>query len=179
MFEPLTKREDLTIERLIEHCEYNPKTGEFYRIKRYDSYDNTYDVREIVHSCNNRGYYWINLLGLRFLVHRLAWLYQTGEHPSGEIDHVNGDRKDNRWVNLRDVSSFDNARNQGERKDNTSGCRGVGRNGKGWQARISQNGTRFSLGTFDTKEEAIDARKRTEEMLEYHPNHAKRESWVL
>lgn len=179
MFEILPNRNALTSEKLKEHCEYNAESGEFYRIKRYDSHGNEYTCRNLATDTNNRGYYWVRLLGWMYLVHRLAWLYQTGNHPNGEIDHVNGDRKDNRWSNLRDVSPFDNARNQGERKDNTSGCRGVGRKGKRWHARISQNGTRFSLGTFDTKEEAIEARKRAEEMLEYHPNHAKRESWVL
>ena len=102
----------------------------------------------------------------------------TGHHPSGEIDHINGDRLDNRWVNLRDVTAFDNARNQGERKDNTSGCRGVTRNGAGWMARISHDGVRYGLGTFRNKSDAIHTRKCAEEYLEYHPNHAKRESWT-
>lgn len=112
-----------------------------------------------------------------FLVHRLVWLYMTGEHPNGEIDHINGNRKDNRWENLRLVTAFENARNQGERKDNTSGCRGVTRNGAGWLVRISHKGVRYHLGTFRDKNEAIAVRKQAERDLNYHPNHAKRESW--
>ncbi|WP_428999737.1 HNH endonuclease signature motif containing protein [Stenotrophomonas maltophilia] len=44
--------------------------------------------------------------------HRLAWLYMTGQWPSGEIDHINHDRSDNRWHNLRDVSHQANQQNR-------------------------------------------------------------------
>lgn len=170
-------REEMSLELLKEHFTYTPTSGEFARIKRYDSYGKPKSIYSPIRDCNNKGYYWTNCFGLMFLVHRLVWLYMTGEHPNGEIDHINGNRKDNRWENLRLVTAFENARNQGERKDNTSGCRGVTRNGAGWLVRISHEGVRYHLGTFRDKNEAIAVRKQAERDLNYHPNHAKRESW--
>lgn len=175
----LEKREDLTQELLKSHFTYNPETGTMVRVRRYDSYERSFECYLPVAQTNNRGYYWCNLFGKMFLVHRLAWLYMTGKHPSDEIDHINGDRLDNRWCNLRSVSAFDNARNQGERIDNTSGCRGVTRNGSGWMVRISQNGVRYGLGTYKSFEEAVAVRKQAEKYLDYHPNHASRQSWTV
>ena len=174
----LLKREDLTMEQLKEHFSYNPSTGEMIRIKRYDSYERSFLCHIPITQTNNRGYYWCNVFGMMCLVHRLAWLYMTGTHPSDEIDHINGNRLDNRWINLRSVSAFDNSRNQGERIDNTSGCRGVTRNGSGWLARISHQGVRYNLGTFKLKEQAVEVRKEAERMFGYHPNHASRMSWL-
>ena len=174
----LTKREDLTQQIFKKHFTYDPCTGEMVRVRRYDSYGKEFECHIVVNRTNNRGYYWCNVFGKMFLAHRLAWLYMTGEHPSDEIDHINGNRLDNRWSNLRSVSAFDNARNQGERVDNTSGCRGVTRNGSGWLVRISQNGIRYHLGTYNTIGEAIAVRKQAEKDLDYHPNHANRQSWA-
>lgn len=174
----IDKREDLTQWEALHHFSYEPTTGSIIRIVTYNKWKLPVQCNRPVKSKNNRGYYWCKTHGLVFLAHRLIWLMMTGHHPSGEIDHINGDRLDNRWVNLRDVTAFDNARNQGERKDNTSGCRGVTRNGAGWMARISHDGVRYGLGTFRNKADAIHTRKCAEEYLEYHPNHAKRESWT-
>lgn len=179
----VTDRSEITQEMAKEWFSYNPDTGEFVRLKRYDSYGKIQSVRTPVTSKNNRGYYWTGVFGKTCLVHRLIWLWMTGEHPSDEIDHVNGDRIDNRWINLRDVSAFENSRNQGTRKDCTSGVRGVTRcdrtNHRGrskWVARISHKGKRYSLGRFDKFEDAVNARKKAERDFKYHPNHAKRES---
>lgn len=176
-------REEITQEMVLSFFEYNSSTGEFFRLKYYDSYGKLRDCRRLITSSNNRGYFWCGAFGKQCLVHRLIWLYVTGNHPSEEIDHINGNRKDNRWVNLREVSPFENARNQGNRKDNTSHCRGVNydnrKNHRGkpkWVARISHKGVRYLLGRFDTYDEAVDARKKAEKELNYHPNHAKRGS---
>ncbi len=173
----LQRREDLTLDYFKEHFSYDSLTGDMRRIKRYYSKGTHGTCDILLREFNNRGYYWVNIRGLYFLVHRLAWFCMSGEHPDGEIDHINGDRKDNRWENLRLVTAFENSRNQGERKDNTSGCRGVTKNGVGWAVRISQNGVRYHLGTYRDKAEAIAVRKQAEKDLNYHPNHAKRESW--
>lgn len=171
----------LTEEELKRYYTYDPITGEFRRILRRTR-GGVVPCSDLITSKNNRGYLWVKVGGKMCLVHRLIVLYMTGEHPKGEVDHINGDRLDNRWVNLRDTNVFENARNQGNRTDNTSGCRGVTyhRNHlaeKKWQARISNHGVRYSLGYYLTKEEAMAARKGAEAILGYHPNHARRESW--
>lgn len=172
-------RTDLTFDYLIDHFSYDPDSGRFWRIKRYDSWGKRVDCNNAITSKNNRGYFWTNIGRRMFLVHRLIYLFMTGQHPTHEIDHINGDRLDNRWVNLRHVTPFENARNQGNRVDNTSGCRGVtlNINSNKWVARISHEGIRYSLGYFRTKEEAIEARKKAERELKYHENHGVRESW--
>lgn len=179
----LSKREDLTHDQVLSHYNYNPETGDLHRTLEYDGWNNQSSCFKLIKGCNNRGYKWDKLFGHMFLAHRLIWFYMTGEHPTGEIDHIDGDRLNNKWNNLREVAAFENARNQGERKDNTSGCRGVTyrKNGYGlkrWVARISHKGTRHLLGYFHTREEAVKARKQAEIDYGYHENHAKRSSWV-
>lgn len=178
------KRSDITQEMVKQWFHYDPDTGSFIRLLRYDSYGKLCKTYKPVEGRNNRGYYWVGVFGKNCLVHRLIWLWMTGEHPSGEIDHVDGNRTNNRWSNLRDVNSFENARNQGVRVDCSSGVRGVtyqSREGyKGnpyWSARISHKGVRHHLGNFQNFEDAVNARKRAEVYFKYHHNHAKRDSY--
>src|SRR5210317_1640919 len=174
MIKKLKNRNELTQELLKKHFEYEPYTGKFYRITKYDSWGNVYKIRKEVTSKNNRGYLWVCILGIVCLVHRLIYTYMTNKHPN-EIDHIDGDRLNNKWGNLRNVNSFENSRNQGNRKDNTSGVRGITlhkpkRGTEKWLARISHKNKRYSLGYFLTKEEAINARKEAEEHFKYHIN---------
>jgi hypothetical protein len=100
----------------------------------------------------------------------------NGEWPNGQVDHINGDRSDNRICNLRIVDSQQNCRNQKLRKTNATGTMGVyfhKLTGK-WTAQIMQSGKRIHLGLFDTKEGAISARKLAEVGYGYHPNHGAR-----
>lgn len=81
------------------------------------------------------------------------------------IDHINGDKLDNRKKNLRFCTTAENVRNVGLRSNNTSGITGVSysnREGK-WKANIIYNGTFIRLGTFADKENAIKARKEAEQ----------------
>ncbi len=50
--------------------------------------------------------------GWSFAAHRLVWLLHTGSWPQFVVDHINGDRHDNRPSNLRDVTHAENQRNQ-------------------------------------------------------------------
>lgn len=108
--------------------------------------------------------------------HQVAWALHYGEWPMNPIDHINGDRADNRIANLRCVSYTDNARNQRIPKNNTSGVMGVrfytplGR----WLATIGVGGRKIHLGYFDNKESAIAARKEAETRYGFHPNHGRR-----
>jgi hypothetical protein len=73
------------------------------------------------------------------------------------IDHINGDKTDNRICNLRIATQSQNAANAANRKNNTSGFRGVSRRGNKWQSYITVNGKRKHLGFYSTKEEASHA----------------------
>lgn len=123
------------------------------------------------------GYKRCSILKKYFQLHRLIWLYMTGEWPKGEIDHINGDRSDNRWCNLRDVSHKENSINLKLSKRNTSGTIGVSFNKreKSWIANIqNKEGKQTYLGTFKTKEMAVAARKAAEIEFGYHPNHGRK-----
>ena len=106
-------------------------------------------------------------------VHRVAWALHYGDWPKQQIDHVNGVRTDNRLVNLRDVSNFENARNHRRSSTNTSGYTGVTfhkRSGK-WMAQINHKGQHHYLGVFQDIEEASAVRKAAADAFGFHPNH--------
>ena len=67
-----------------------------------------------------RGYRIVMVAGVTYQAHRVIWLIQTGRWPVGEVDHERGDKDDNRWSKLRDVTHRENGCNQKRRSDNTS-----------------------------------------------------------
>ena len=91
-----------------------------------------------------------------YSAHRLAWLYVHGAWPTGQIDHINGDRGDNRISNLRDVTPALNTQNQrrAARSNKSSGLLGVTANRGRWLAQISIGGKSRNLGRYATPEEA-------------------------
>ena len=107
--------------------------------------------------------------------HRLAWFLYNGSISENPIDHINGNRSDNRIENLRLVTPAENSRNMARSPRNTSGCTGVSWSKKDgyWHARISHPATkkRVSLGTYKDINEAIAARKNAEKAFGYHENH--------
>jgi hypothetical protein len=97
----------------------------------------------------------------------------TGEKPE-QIDHINGDKTDNRWQNLRNVSNRENCKNAAIGTNNTTGALGVWitRNGT-YQADISVDGKKHYLGIYKTLEEAKSARKAAENKYGFHENHGR------
>lgn len=117
------------------------------------------------------GYLVVGVRGKRYLSHRLIWLMETGEWPTGVIDHINGAPSDNRWVNLRDVGLKENAHNlqRARRDNNSSGVLGVSwlKDRKKWRASIRVNGRQIGLGKFNTIEAAHAAYLKAKAV--YHP----------
>ena len=96
------------------------------------------------------GYRVVALDRVMVRAHMLCWFHVHGEWPDGEIDHRNGVRDDNRLSNLRVTTRAGNQQNVPARgTERTHGGR--------WMARITTNGERVYLGTFDTQEEAAAA----------------------
>jgi len=91
--------------------------------------------------------------------HMLAWLIVYGEWPNGQIDHINGDRLDNRIKNLRVVTQQQNAFNRVLYKNNSSGVKGVSWSiaQQAWHAQIRVTGKRIHLGFFKSKNDAANA----------------------
>ena len=63
-------------------------------------------------SLNRAGYWQIGVCGRTYTAQRLAWYYKHGTWPSGDIDHINRDKLDNRINNLRVLSRAENLRNR-------------------------------------------------------------------
>ncbi|EPK1346639.1 HNH endonuclease signature motif containing protein [Enterobacter hormaechei] len=148
-------------ERLKELLTYDESRGEFFwNVHRQC-------IRKGSRAGYNHpsGYRYIKIDGVSYFEHRLAWLYIHGFWPLDEIDHINGNRVDNRISNLRECDAFGNARNQKAAKNNACGQKGVRlrAGSKKWQARIMVSGKSISLGHFQTMEEAVKARKDAEE----------------
>jgi hypothetical protein len=139
-------------ERLLQVLDYNPETGVFTRrLKQMGTAQG-----KISGSITSHGYLVTSVDNRLYSCHRLAWLYMTGNWPQGHIDHINGNRSDNRFENLRDVTQQQNIQNQrkAQKSNKSTGILGVFKNGSGFAARISHNNTKIYLGTFKTIEEA-------------------------
>lgn len=97
----------------------------------------------------------VMVLRVRILAHRLAWALHFGRWPDQAIDHINGDRTDNRIANLRLATVAENTRNGKRRSTNTSGYKGVSLTENGqWRATIVAGGRQSYLGRFSTAEDA-------------------------
>ena len=91
---------------------------------------------DTVGSINDRGYMTVKIINSTYMLHRVIWLWVYGEFPPHDIDHINGDRADNRLVNLRAVTRQENMKNRCLSKNNKSGTTGVYWSGqKKWLAR--------------------------------------------
>lgn len=154
---------------------YEPETGLFRWMVVRQTTGRKIQPGEIA-GTPNYGYVAIKALGRLWRAHRLAWLFMTGELPpkGQEIDHINGNRADNRWANLRCVAKAQNMWNAKRPVTNVSGVKGVSwvaERGQ-WLARITVNGRKIHLGQFDDKERAIAARKQGER--QYHGEFARK-----
>lgn len=143
---------------LKEMLHYNEDTGIFtWRVEpRNATPPNIGDIAGCL--CKTSGYVLLRIKGKLCRAHRLAFLYMTGCFPINQIDHINGDRADNRWDNLRDVTNRTNSQNSRKPHiDNKLGALGVNRKKNRYQAQISIDGKNKSLGYFQTIEAAKDA----------------------
>lgn len=156
----------LTQERLKELLHYCPDTGVFtWRIESGNA-----RVGAVAGAVKSNSYVTIGVEGKRFHAHRLAWFWMLGYWPTKDIDHINRQRADNRWCNLREVSRSKNLHNTDLRKDNTSGFKGVqwdARRNK-WHSRISVEGRTYFLGRFSTLTDAVAARVVAESKYRIH-----------
>lgn len=148
----------LTAELLRELLDYDRETGIFtWRIDRQGGAR----AGRVAGSFGGHKYQRIHVAGELHYAHRLAWLYVTGEWPSDQIDHIDRDKANNSFANLRPATCSQNGANSGPRKKNTSGYKGVSlhkRTNK-WVAYIRAPGrqTSTNLGYFDTPEAANEA----------------------
>jgi hypothetical protein len=154
----MKRNNDLTVEELKALLRYEPRTGKFYWRR----------PKEAGKPNPSLGYIQISINSKFFTAHRLAVVYMTGRWPEHVVHHINGNRQDNRWVNLIEATSSENNHLiTRRRRDNLSGYAGVywfaAR--RKWTARISCKGQRYYLGLFETKEAAAEAYKQAARRL--------------
>lgn len=172
----------ITQEYLRECLNYNPETGAFVWVSRPPHhFRRAKDVKIWEARCSGRpvgargpdGYIHTSICNKSYRLHRLAFLYMTGSIPD-VVDHINGARGDNRWENLRAASVSENQRNSFMQSSNKSGINGVyfRKKEQKWTAQIRVGGgKRASLGCFDTKEQAAEARRIANEKYGYSNRH--------
>lgn len=114
-------------------------------------------VGQEVGSLDHYGYIQTSYSQKKYKLHRLVWLYCKGVMPKYEIDHINGDRSDNRIENLRDVKVSENRLNLGQHKGNKSGYKGVSwcKRDKMWLAQVAFDKKSFNLGRYKQIDDAV------------------------
>ena len=140
----------MTFTEVLESITYHPESGVFTNKfgRRIGSY--------------TRKYGRLFVGGKQLTLSRLAVFKMKGKWPDGEVDHIDRDTHNDKWNNLRECSHLENMRNQGVRRNNKTGFRGVVRSSyKGterYNALSTETGVgRVFLGQFRTPEEAAKA----------------------
>lgn len=162
----LRKIEPLTADRLKEKLSYCKDTGLFHWI------DGPLTGKQA--GCiSDDGYIHINIDRKMYRAHRLAFLFVEGKFPEKIVDHIDSDKQNNKWANLRHACHLINGRNRRRSKSNTSGVTGVFWDesyGK-WRAAINNKFKRIHLSCDGSLFGAVCARKNAEKRLEFHENH--------
>jgi hypothetical protein len=153
-----------SMDYLHKRLRYEPETGKlFWRDcdEMPKNWLSEHRNKEAFTATTNLGYKTGGIRRRLFKAHRVIWAMCKGRWPEKEIDHINGDRSDNRIENLREADRSGQGKNMAMRRDNKSGFSGVcfHKSSKKWVAQIYLDGVRVSLGYFKTKEEAAAKRK--------------------
>lgn len=155
----------ITQDQLKEVLEYDPISGNWTWLK-------TLANRALKGSSagyiNNIGYKMITIYGKLYQSSRLAFLYQTGSMPEKYVDHIDGNRSNDKWSNLREATATQNQFNKPMQKNNTSGRKGVSwdkRKNK-WVARLWIKRKCVYQEYFNNRQDAIYARENVETI--YH-----------
>jgi len=170
---------------LLKLLTYDPNTGYLYWKWRsrgmftsdriFNSWNSKYANQRAFTALSKKGYHVGAVLGTNYRANRIIWIMQTGVEPI-QVDHENGIRHDDRWVNLRNIPGADNQKNMKKAVNNSSGYTGVSWNTEkqSWDAYIDHNGSRIRLGRYKDINDAIAIRQQAELHYGYHPNHGKR-----
>lgn len=162
-------RKKLPSTKYLHECFiYNSRTGKLrwkqrpkkhFMDERYWRIFNTRWGGKIAGWMSDTGYCKIDFFGKHFMAHHIIWKMMTGRDlPEAiEIDHIDQDRSNNRWKNLRKADQSEQRWNSRFYKNNTSGFRGVWLNENRWRAEIRKRNIVHYLGYFDTKKEAAAA----------------------
>jgi len=149
--------EKITHNELLRILKYDKDTGLFF----WNSPRPKIRVGQQAGHLHHKGYIYLEIYGKHYSAHRLAWFYCTKKWPIDQIDHINGDKSDNRIENLREATNGQNRANS--KTKNKSGYKGVTfrqhLKDKPYIAKINHNKKTIHIGCFKTPEEAFEAYK--------------------
>lgn len=151
------KKTNLSHDVLIDSLEYDSNTGYFYW-KRINS--NRCKQGMLAGTETSIGYWQIYLCGKPFYAHRLAWFYIHKSWPNKDIDHIDGNRKNNSIVNLREANRSENMENQKTaQRRNKTGYLGVSfcKKRNKYVANITKNKKQLYIGEYKSPEDAHQA----------------------
>ena len=160
----ISKQPNFTLEEMQFWFNYDQETGDIIRIRGSKA-------GEVVATKTSDGYIVVNFFYHRIAGHQLAWWFVTGQWPTKPLDHINCDKADNRFANLRETTARLNCMNQKVRSDNKTGLKGVIKKGNKFRAHITYNYQKRWLGYFNTPEEAHEAYKKA--AIEIAGDHAR------
>ncbi len=165
------------IEVLRAALSYDAETGKLFFKARHDArgcWNARHAGKEALHTIGSDGYFRGYLFGKMTLAHRVAFALFAGRTDLAFIDHLNGNRSDNRASNLREVDRTENAKNKARPSNSTTGMIGVSKTYDGrFRAHITINDKTVHLGRFATADLAQEARKKAEREFGFHPNHGR------
>lgn len=177
----MADRANISVETLHQLINYNAETGELiwrrrpremFDTKRHCSVWNARYAGKPALACGTGGYRHGAIFDRSYKAHRVAWALHYGAWPEGVLDHINGNGRDNRICNLREVDQAENMRNLPVRRQSASGVPGVSwfaRKQK-WQVRVGTT----HIGYFADFDQAVSARHAAAKAHGYHPNHGRK-----
>lgn len=180
----------LTYDQVSQILKYDPATGKLFWLPRSAEmfklgkisrehnaakWNSRYAETEAFTYTTPHGYKCGQIEHSPYLAHLVIWLLISRTWPTMQIDHINGDRADNRLANLRHISQEENHLNQKRPSDNSSGVIGVSwtPHVRKWHAYINKGGKRTNLGWYHELADAKKARQIAETAFGFHPNHGR------
>jgi hypothetical protein len=168
----------LDVDVLKDAVSYDPLTGDFtWKLRPFNHFSTPRGARVFntrfsgkTAGCLRRPigneYVTFRLQGVLVYAHRAAWAVTHGDWPVETIDHVNGNKSDNRISNLRAATHSENQRNAKQNIRIISGVKGVywSKDRHRWYARLRYAGAYHHLGSFGTIEEAEQAVRAAREL---------------
>lgn len=158
----------ITQKKLKEQLHYDAKTGLF-------TWKKAHDARRVGKTAGwlcRKGYRHFRIQGETVKAHRMAFVYMGLDIPD-QVDHINHDRDDNRWGNLRIATQNINMGNKKIYKNNKSGFHGVywRADRKMWVSSVQFRKKRVNLGQYAEKQDAINAVEIAHKEYGFHENH--------
>ena len=159
-------------EELSKHLKYDPFAGIGIWLVKLSNRAPAGTIAGV----SNNEYWHIQYKNKLYKAHRLFWFLQTGQDPGPlTIDHIDQNKLNNKFSNLRLATHHEQGQNKNERINNTSGHRGISwkKDKKKYHARITHYGKKIHIGYYNTLAEAIFARQAKELELfgEFSPLH--------